>query len=78
MRDWLVTNKAAVATARTAGATALTPAQREELAAADQRIADDVLAANPVPPQGRPCRNAHGRFPKAAPKGRPPQSGRAV
>jgi transposase len=61
MRDFLVTSKATVATARAAGATALPPTQRAELAAAYQRIIDDALAANPVPAQGWPRRNAHGR-----------------
>jgi len=61
MRDLLVSSKAAVAAARTAGATALTPAHRAELAATYQRITDAALAANPVPAQGWPRSKTHGR-----------------
>lgn len=61
MLHYLVDAKAAIATVRAAGATALPPAQREELAASYQRIIDDALAANPVPPQGWPRTNARGR-----------------
>lgn len=61
MQDFLVTSKAAVAAACAAGATALSSAHREELAAAYQRITDAALAANPVPAQGWPRRNAQGR-----------------
>ncbi|MBK8046509.1 MAG: IS66 family transposase [Anaerolineales bacterium] len=61
MRHFLVKCKAAVATARTAGATALPPAQRADLATTYQRIIDDALAANPVPPQGWPRSNVRGR-----------------
>jgi transposase len=61
MRRFLVDAKAAVAAARHAGLTALTPAVRQQFADTYQRILDAAFAANPVPPDGWPHHGQRGR-----------------